>query len=81
MDFQDLGTSQSVERSGSVTPNRTLRENTEQVAIATANKALRNSYSMLNDNLLPPLVPKESPCYVNIYLFIALLRDFLMLFQ
>lgn len=32
---------------------------------------------MLNDNLFPPLVPNESPCYVNIYLFIALLSDFL----
>lgn len=45
------------------------------------NKALQNCCSMLNDNLLPPHVPKECPCHVNIYLFIALLTDFLMPFQ
>lgn len=44
------------------------------------NKAFQNCCSMLNDDLLPPHVPKERQCYVNIYLFIAL-RDFLMPFQ
>lgn len=44
-------------------------------------KLYKNSYSMLNDSLLPPHVSKGSPCYVNIYLFIALLSDLLMPFQ
>lgn len=45
------------------------------------NKGSQNCHSMLNDDLLPPHVPKERQCYVNICLFIALLSDFLMLFH
>ncbi len=60
-----------------MTLSKTLRENTEQVAIATANKALQNCHSMLDYDPLPPHVPKEPQSNVNIYLFIALLSDIL----
>lgn len=65
------------ERPRSVTLNKTLREN----RWLQRNKALQSSRSMLNDDLLPPCVPKERQCYVNIYLFIALLSDFPTPFQ
>lgn len=69
------------ERSRSVTLNKTLRENTGQVATATAEQSFTKLLQNAQWQSASTSCFKLHQFYVNIYLFIALLSDFFMPFQ